>query len=51
METPNKMCPLTQKLCSEERCAWWSTTKRQCAIVLLVQALQELGGKISTGQF
>ncbi len=31
------LCPLTQKECIEEFCAWWISKAEKCAIVCMIK--------------
>ena len=37
-----KACPLSQKTCGGQKCAWWSTTFHQCVLLVISDALLQL---------
>ena len=41
-----KYCPLIKDSCLDERCGWWSSDTRQCAVAGAVEILREIEQKL-----
>lgn len=37
----NKMCPMTGKICAENKCAWWCSFAEDCSVPLTAGILAD----------